>query len=429
MTETPKDLEAEQAVLGACLLSVSAYHEARSVLSDDDWHWPAHQVIWATIADLARRRVQVDAVVVADELHRSGDLQKVGGRSYLHTLIAGVPTVANVGYYAGIVAEKAVLRWLLAAGQRIQQIAVGADTGEGMDGATGDAVARAQAEIALVVKAARSGADAGSAVDVHDLIAETLPERMVLPGLLAEGERFLLTAAEGIGKTTLLRQLAVCAAAGLHPFSQEPTAPVRALVVDCENGRRLSQNRYAALVAQARRVGHPVAQGMLQLDIRPRGIDLLQPGAARALLQQVERLQPQLVMIGPVYRLHEDDPNDERTARKITVVLDQIREIGGAAIVTEAHMAKAVGIGGERSAKPVGSGLWMRWPDYGYGLVLAPDSDLVVRSCRLKAWRGPRDERDWPERLQSGLATGKPWPWVRQNPFPAEYWEPAADGF
>jgi replicative DNA helicase len=222
----------------------------------------------------------------------------------------------------------------------------------------------------------------------------------------------LITAAEGLGKSTLLRQLLVCAAAGLHPFTQSRINPIRCLGFDYENGRRLSQDRYGPLVGQAHRDGRPVQRGMLHLEIQPRGVNLLQPGAAVKVLRVVERHRPQLVMIGPIYRLHEGDPNDERDARKVSVVLDQIREIDGAAVITEAHMAKA-GQSATRSLNPVGSGLWMRWPEYGYGLVLADDSDLHQRQVGFRAWRGPRDERAWPELLMSGMAAGRPWPWVQ----------------
>ena len=82
-------------------------------------------------------------MTVAAELDRRGLLRRVGGAPYLHTLIAMVPTAANAGYYAGIVAEKAVLRRLVEAGTRVVQYgyagAEGADVAEVVD--------RAQAEI------------------------------------------------------------------------------------------------------------------------------------------------------------------------------------------------------------------------------------------------------------------------------------------
>jgi RecA-family ATPase len=328
--------------------------------------------------------------------------------AYLHTLAAGVPTVANVGYYAEIITNRASLRRLIQAGQRIAQMGYAAADGADDEGTVSDVIQRAAHELDLVKRQQLTSKPTD--VDVHDLLAESLQDRWIVDGLLSEGERFLLTAAEGLGKSTFLRQIAVCAAAGIHPFTHQAIRPVRVLGVDCENGRRLSQDRYGRLVRQAARSGSPVQPGQLRLEIRPRGLDLLQSKDASMLLRIVERFTPEIVMIGPVYRLHSGDPNDERSARQVAVVLDQVREVSGAAIVTEHHMAKESG--GVRRLTPVGSGLWMRWPEYGYGLVLTSDSDLTMRHCRLQAWRGPRDERSWPTDLISGVATGKPWPWA-----------------
>lgn len=406
----PQSVEAEQSVLGAVLVSRAAFLEARSVLSDDDWYRPAHSMIWQAVVVLYGRGVPADAVTVAEELTRAGQLGKSGGHPYLHTLISSLPTAVNVGYYADIVVEKAVLRRVVEAGTRIVEMGYGAASGAGMAGTVEDVVTRARDEVALV---SRLRDDGSTVVDVHDLLAENLPTYYKIPGLLAEGERAVFTAGEGLGKSTLLRQVLVCAAAGLDPFSQEPIDPVKCMGFDYENGRGLSQSRYRPLVAAAAAAGSPVERGMLHLEIRPRGVNLLSAGAAVKVLRMVERVNPDVVMIGPIYRLHEGDPNDERDARKISVVLDQVREISGAAVITEAHMAKGGGPGQSRSLRPVGSGLWLRWPEYGYGLVLAEGGDLISRPVTVEAWRGPRDERKWPSMLVSGVVQGSPWPWVR----------------
>lgn len=407
MTDQPQNIEAERAVLGACLLTKAAFQQARAILSDDDWYRPNHQSIWLAVCAVIDQGIHAEPVTVAAELTRRGELAKIGGPVELFNLQADVATTSNVGFWANLIVDKAVLRRLIEAGNRISQMAQSVDGNNAAD-AIDDVIARARDEVSVVSRAA---AETNTSVDVYDLLDEQLPLNFLIPGLLTEGERLLLTAGEGIGKSTLLRQILVCAAAGLHPFKQTFMDPIRCMGFDFENGRRLSQDRYAPLVGQARRSKREIERGMLQLDIRPRGVNLLNSGEAAKILRTVERFNPQLIMIGPIYRLHEGDPNDERDARKITVVLDQMREINGAAIISEGHMAKG-SAGAARSVNPVGSGLWMRWPEYGYGLVLAEDSDLHQRQVELRAWRGPRDERDWPELLMSGFAAGKPWPWV-----------------
>lgn len=107
----PQDLEAEQAVLGAMMMGDGeALADVREILRKTDFYRPAHEQIFAVIAHLHESRDPVDAVTVANELGRRGELLRVGGGPYLHTLLAAVPIAANAGWYAEIVKEKAALR-------------------------------------------------------------------------------------------------------------------------------------------------------------------------------------------------------------------------------------------------------------------------------------------------------------------------------
>lgn len=141
--QPPQDLAAEQSVLGGMLLSKDAIADVLERLRPGDFYRPAHQNVYDAILDLYGRGEPADAVTVAAELDRRGLLRRIGGAPYLHTLISTVPTAANAGYYAGIVAEKALLRRLVEAGTRVVQYgyagAEGADVHEIVD--------RAQAEI------------------------------------------------------------------------------------------------------------------------------------------------------------------------------------------------------------------------------------------------------------------------------------------
>lgn len=141
--QPPQDMAAEQAVLGGMLLSKDAIADVLERLRPGDFYRPAHQNVYDAILDLYGRGEPADAVTVAAELDRRNLLRRIGGAPYLHTLISTVPTAANAGYYAGIVAEKALLRRLVEAGTRVVQYgyagAEGADVAEVVD--------RAQAEI------------------------------------------------------------------------------------------------------------------------------------------------------------------------------------------------------------------------------------------------------------------------------------------
>ncbi|WGX96741.1 replicative DNA helicase [Nocardioides sp. L-11A] len=118
----PQDMAAEQSVLGAMMISKDAIADVVEVLRGADYYRPAHEEIHEAILDLYSRGEPADMVTVAGELQRRGQLQKVGGAPYLHTLAANVPIAANAGFYAEIVYEKAILRRLVNAGTKIVQI-------------------------------------------------------------------------------------------------------------------------------------------------------------------------------------------------------------------------------------------------------------------------------------------------------------------
>ena len=137
----PHDIDAEQCVLGGMLLSKDAISDVLEVIRPHDHYRPAHQIVHEVILDLYGRGEPADAVTVAAELTRRGEVGRVGGADYLHTLIASVPTAANAGYYARIVRERAILRRLVEVGTRIVQL------GYSGDGEADDLVDQAQAEV------------------------------------------------------------------------------------------------------------------------------------------------------------------------------------------------------------------------------------------------------------------------------------------
>lgn len=143
----PSNIEAEQSVLGGMLLSKDAVADVVEIIKVDDFYRPAHQMIYDVITDLYGRGEPADAVTVFDELQKRGEMARVGGAAYLHTLTAVVPTAANAGYYAKIVREQAILRRLIEAGTRIVSFGYGGNNEE-----VDDLVDRAQAEIYKVTE-------------------------------------------------------------------------------------------------------------------------------------------------------------------------------------------------------------------------------------------------------------------------------------
>ena len=125
----PQDLSAEQCVLGAMLMSADAIADISEILRGRDFYKPAHETIYRAILDLYAAGEPADPITVSNELTKRGDLAKVGGAGYIHSLVNVVPTAANGEYYAEIVYDHAIARRLVAAGTRITEIGY-AGTGE-----------------------------------------------------------------------------------------------------------------------------------------------------------------------------------------------------------------------------------------------------------------------------------------------------------
>lgn len=115
----PQSLEAETAVLGSMLLSRDAIGQAIELLSPASFYKEAHKDIFTAIIRLYDDNKAVDLITIIEELKRNNLLDRIGGPSYITSLVSAVPTAANIVHYAKIVKEKMVLRSLISAGTQI----------------------------------------------------------------------------------------------------------------------------------------------------------------------------------------------------------------------------------------------------------------------------------------------------------------------
>lgn len=260
------------------------------------------------------------------------------------------------------------------------------------------------------------------APDLHEFLGEVdAPYDWIIEGILERGDRLIWTGAEGLGKTMVGRMLAVAAAAGIHPFSGDLAEPRRVLWVDCENSPRQGRRHFRKLERAAALRGRRVPDGGMRLLHRPEGIDLTRDEDVAWFLERVHAHQPELLYIGPLYRLHATDANDEIAARKVTQVLDRARAKADCALIIEAHSPHGDSASGVRPIRPIGSSLFRRWPEFGYGISPATD-EVPCKEVVVRAWRGARDERHWPRNLHWGeLDTD--FPWVSPA---AEAWTPSS---
>lgn len=210
----PQDLDAERSVLGGMMISKDAIADVVEQIRGTDFYRPAHEVVYDAIIDLYGRGEPADAITVADELTKRGEIQRIGGAPYLHTLISSVPTAANAGYYARIVRERSVLRKLVEAGTRIVQLGYGTDGGD-----VDEIVNNAQAEVYAVTERRSSedylilGDIIGGAVDEIEAAGHR-GEGMIgvptgfsdldrLTNGLHPGQMIVLAARPAIGKSTM----------------------------------------------------------------------------------------------------------------------------------------------------------------------------------------------------------------------------------
>lgn len=214
----PHDDVAEQSVLGGMLLSKDAIADVVESLRASDFYKPAHETIYEAILSLYGHGSPADAITVADELKKRGELTRVGGASYLHTLIASVPTAANAQYYAEIVKEHAIMRRLIEAGTKIAQLGYANET------EVDTLVDQAQAEIYAVT----DGNAKEDYVSFSEALEETINEIDAnsnrpdgvygvptdfiefdeLTGGLHGGQMIVIAARPGVGKSTLALDIA-----------------------------------------------------------------------------------------------------------------------------------------------------------------------------------------------------------------------------
>ena len=119
----PQSVEAEQSVLGGLMLDTHAWDKVADKLSESDFYRKEHRLIYRAVAALAEDNSPADVVTVSEWLEKNHELSNAGGLSYLASLANNTPSAANIGAYANIVRERALLRDLIHASNRIAQSA------------------------------------------------------------------------------------------------------------------------------------------------------------------------------------------------------------------------------------------------------------------------------------------------------------------
>ena len=245
--------------------------------------------------------------------------------------------------------------------------------------------------------------NSGRLVEWSTFVNESVDESYdwLIPNVLERGERVMVVAAEGVGKTMLARQVALCCAAGLHPFKFTNMKPVRTLMIDLENPERIIRRTSKSIFGATLHYGHKQNPDA-HLLIKPDGIDLLKKSDRLMIEDKLEQVKPDIVFLGPVYKSFIDPGG--RTAEAIAIEIakyfDTLREYFKCAMWFEHHAPLGSALA-SRDLRPFGSAVWSRWPEFGLSLQPDPTSPEGY-VYEVKHFRGARDRRQWPTRMKRG---------------------------
>lgn len=392
----------EQQVIASVLVDRAALNFIDDDLVSADFADPRLGRIFDGFYEMLAAKEPISVITVTDHL-AGWDVRGIGAE-HLHRWVEAVSSAASVGWYARKVHELATRRAIAASGLRLQQ-----QIGRGADSA-GELLAHAIDELREVQ--ARGVREEVKARSLAMVLQQDVSYDWAIPGLLERGDRLILTGSEGGGKTTMLRQIAILAAAGLHPFAGPANEhsefdPVRVLYVDTENTEKQWAREVSALATNAANLGRADPRQRLQLHISKR-MNLMTDRDLGKLHKLLDATNADVLFIGPLYRLVKGNLNDEDDASALISALDTIHD-RGVTLVMEAHAGKGSNRAGERDLAPRGSSALMGWPEFGLGLRV----DKGAQSSKvfeLVQWRGHRDaQRAWPRRVQRGAGT---WPWM-----------------
>ena len=387
MSDRMHDPTAERAVLSAMMVSPLARQNARQHVTGADFYEPAHERMWDVLSRLDHHAKPVDHVTVLTLLQTSPDRIALDAMAKLTDIVTSVGEPDNVGVYAEMVRGWSLKRQMHAEGLRVVQQSLNP---------AANPVGLSASIVARFSTIRDSGiTDDTDAVALGDLLDEADDEpEWLIPGLIERRDRLILTGEEGMGKSHLLRQLAIMAAAGLDPWdASRRFDPVKVTIIDCENTRGQLRARTRDLAGFATRYGEDPKRGVIVIPTNR--LDITRDRDLARIHHELDRTDPDLVVIGPLYRLSPRAIQTDDEAGPVLAALDTIRD-RGCALFMEAHAGHAIGKGGQRDMRPRGSSALLGWPEFGFGM-----RGIGAKGyCDFLAWRGQRSERDWPHRLR-----------------------------
>lgn len=389
--------KAEENLLGSLILMPANYRDVRRLVSADDFENSDMGKIFDGIGNMIARGEGVDQISVGNRFAEWGI--KLFSSPVLFEWAAAEVYAAPATEYAKRVRNDSITRKLKLVAQTIMEKV--ASVHEPLDVAI---------DVSNYVDSIREQVSTG------ELTTKVLGEVLegedgydwLVPGLLERQDRLIVTGPEGFGKTTFIRQLTILAAAGINPITFEKINPVKVLVIDAENTERQWRRAVRYMTTQAARLGTTDPRKTIHIAAGRR-IDLTKGSHLSEIHNLVDIHKPDMLMIGPLYKLVPKAINNDDDATPLIVALDSLRD-RGLSLIMEAHAGKTTNLDGDRDLRPRGSAALLGWPEFGFGLTPVPNEPSKVKLVR---WRGDRDNRSWPKVLMKG---GE-WPWMPEESF------------
>jgi hypothetical protein len=245
--------------------------------------------------------------------------------------------------------------------------------------------------------------DFGRLVDWDSFINESADDSYdwVIEDILERGERVIVVAAEGVGKTMLARQVAILSGCGINPFTYQKMKQIRTLTVDLENPERIIRRTASSILNTALDRGY-TTKPTAQLLVKPSGLDLMKAEDRMILETAIEEAKPELLVMGPLYKAFIDPGGrtSESVAVEVARYLDHVRDVYKCALWLEHHAPLGESMT-NRQMRPFGSAVWSRWPEF--GIALTPDlTGGGPHVYDVRHFRGARDERPFPTKMRRG---------------------------
>lgn len=395
------DQEAERFVLAAMLKSGQAVQEAAEILGPDDFVSEPNQNIFGAIMALFSSSDPVTPPTVRAWLSRN---KLPFDPEYIAGLFDQPAPGTQVIAHARLMWESAMRRRVDDAARQINWLSRQPDV------SVADMITQAQAFLDNIASGAAIGKT--GAVPLDDFLALVSKHSApVIPGMIHHEDRVVVVGSEGDGKTVIAHQVGFGIAAGRHPFTGTRMPAGRTLVIDLENPLAMLQDRLRELRDVAQTVpGWDSSR--LAMYARPGGIDLFTADDRFQLADAIRKFRPDAIVGGPIYKMFEESEHDGPRHAAIARFFDKMRERHGVTVWLETH-SPISSAGGKRLMRPMGSGLWTRWPEFGISLHRKEGQ----KDLELKRFRGDRDEtRVWPDKLVRNPAFRPRWPWIAVYP-------------